>query len=89
MAKRPSGAPLACAPADYDDDDIRAAQAVAAGVASAGQQKTFLDWVINKAALTYDQPYRPGMSDETYFACGRMFVGQQCVKLLKAKLKNQ
>ena len=87
MAKRT--VPLACLPAEYDDDDIRNAQAVFAGVASAGQQKAFVDWVINKAAMTYDNPHRPGSDDQTHFACGRMFVGQQMVKLSKSKLKNQ
>jgi hypothetical protein len=38
-------------------------------------------FIINQIAGTYDQPFRPGGIDAqraTDFACGRMFVGQQC-----------
>jgi hypothetical protein len=73
-------------PADYEDADIYAIRALAAGNANESQQKRALDWIINKAAMTYDQPFRPGGLEgarETDFAAGRMFVGQQVVKLTK------
>lgn len=89
MAKR-SGPPLACEPAPYDDTDIRAVQALAAGVANDGQQKQALDWIIKRAANTYDLAYRPGEEGrrETDFALGRAFVGQQIVKMLKLRPKT-
>lgn len=73
-------------PAKYEDADIYAIRALAAGTANEGQQKRALDWIINRAAMTYDQPFRPGGAEgarETDFAAGRMFVGQQIVKLTK------
>lgn len=69
-----------------DDADCAALRALADGVATAGQQKAALAWIVNRAALTYDMPYRPGGEDgdrDTAFACGRMFVGQQIVRAMK------
>jgi hypothetical protein len=57
-----------------------AIKALNAGNANESQQRMALRWIIEMAAGTYDQPYRPGAPDETAFACGRMFVGQQVVK---------
>jgi hypothetical protein len=59
-----------------------AIKAVNAGNANEGQQRIALRWIIEMAAGTYDQPFRPGVGGDrdTAFACGRMFVGQQIVK---------
>lgn len=67
-----------------DEPTQMALKALQAGVASAGQQKTALGWIVNEAAAAYDNPYRNGGDGdrETAFACGRMFVGQQIVKQL-------
>lgn len=84
-------APSAYAPAAYEEPDIHAMQALAAGVASADQQRRVLDWIVLHAASTYDQPFQPGGEDgrrATDFACGRMFVGQQIVKLTKLSVKT-
>jgi hypothetical protein len=72
----------------YDEHVQRAIRAWEAGNASEGQQKIAFAWVVNTAAATYDQPFRPGEDGdrETAFACGRMFVGQQIVKMLKAPI---
>ncbi|WP_298704652.1 hypothetical protein [uncultured Variovorax sp.] len=56
------------------------------GTASDVQQKLALDWILNAAARTYDQPFRPGGADgarATDFSAGMMFVGQQIVRALK------
>lgn len=70
-------------PAPYDEPDMMAMKALAAGVANEHQQKRVLKWIVEAACATYDQPYRPGVNGrDTDFACGRMFVGQQIVKLV-------
>ncbi len=76
-------------PANYTDAVIGALKSLAGGIANEGQQKLALDWIINEAAKTYDQPYRPGADGDrdTAFACGRMFVGQQIVKVMKLTVK--
>lgn len=80
-----SGIPPTHLPAVYEPWHVAAIQALAAGTATEDQQKTALEWIVNAAASTYDQPYRPGVDGdrETAFGCGRQFVGQQIVKLLK------
>lgn len=82
----------AWAPAQYDEDDIMAVKALASGTASAGQQQTVLTFLIYKAAATYDMPFRPGGIDgkrASDFACGRMFVGQQFLKLINMDLPSK
>lgn len=71
---------------DFEDADAVAIQALGNGTATAPQQKRALDWIIIKAAGTYDFPYRPESDRDTNIALGRMFVGQQIVKLLKVKI---
>lgn len=76
-------------PADWDIADASAIQALQRGDASAEQQRRALGWIINTAAGTYDLSYRPGGQDgerDTAFALGRVFVGQQIVKLMKISL---
>jgi hypothetical protein len=63
-------------PAGCDDADHYALKSL--------QQRRALKWIVEKAAGAYDQPYRPGAPDETAFACGRMFVGQQIVHQLNS-----
>lgn len=78
-------------PAPYVLADVSAAKALAAGTASAEQQQRFLRWVIEAAAGTYEQHYRPGAEDgarDTIFALGRAFVGQQVVKLVNINPAN-
>lgn len=71
-------------PPPFIPADVYALKALQAGVASEGQQKRALAWII-AAAGTYDLAFRPG-GDEgdraTAFASGKQFVGQQVVKLL-------
>lgn len=73
----------AYAPPAWEDGDAFAIQAVAAGIANEHQQRRAFNWIIDAAAGTYDQSYRPDSPDQTAFAEGRRFVGLQIVKLLK------
>lgn len=82
MKKRPSIDSASWMPAEYIEADVVALKALQAGTADADQQKRVLDWIINKACATYDFPYRPVSDRDTNLALGRMFVGQQIVKLL-------
>ena len=72
-------------PATYDDNDIRAIRALAAGNANEGQQRRALDWIINTASGYYDLSFRPGLDGAraTDFSEGKRFVGAQIVKLTK------
>lgn len=78
--------------APYDDDDVRAVKALASGKASEGQQRIALAWMIYNASRTYDLPFRPGGVDgqrASDFACGRMFVGQQVIKLINMDMPEK
>jgi hypothetical protein len=59
--RRPEDAPQPWDPPPADEYDIRAVKALAAGVASDGQQRRALDWIIRCAAGTYDLSFRPGV----------------------------
>jgi hypothetical protein len=74
-------------PPDYGQPDIRAIQALAQGTASEDEQKRALDWIINNAAATYDEPFRPGETDTVNYMLGRRSVGLAIVKLMKLKPK--
>lgn len=70
-------------PADYDLFDITSLQALARGEANDQQQRRALDWIITRAAMTYDEPFVEGKPDASTYLAGRMSVGRQIVKLLK------
>lgn len=76
-------------PSGYDDMDVAAFKALAAGVANEGQQKRALDWIIRKAAHAYDLSYRPGPNGDrdTAFAEGARNVGLEIVKLINMPAK--
>lgn len=79
-------------PPAYDDADVAAIKALAAGNASESQQQRALAWVVNSASATYDLSFRPGASEgerATAFAEGRRFVGLQIVKMLKLRTRPQ
>lgn len=96
MATRPAKTPAEAVaehapwrPPSYEDHEAAALQALERGTATMAQQKMALNWIIFKAAGTYDLPYRPGGLEgerDTLFALGRMMVGQQIVKLLRIRL---
>lgn len=87
MAKQlPSSAPYK--PAEWQDADIAAIQALAAGTASPDQQKRALVYIVNVLCATYDMSYRPDSDRDTAFAEGKRFVGNQIVKLTKIDLQR-
>lgn len=69
-------------PADWEPADATALQALARGEADSGQQRRALKWLIEKAAMTYDETFVPGSPDVSDFLAGRRSVGTQIVKLL-------
>lgn len=74
-------------PPSYDKADVRAIQAIAQGNASEQEQRRALDWIVNTAAATYDEPFRPGKPDAVAYMLGRRSVGLAIVKLLKLKVE--
>jgi hypothetical protein len=62
--------------------DAYAIQACINGTADARQQKRAMDWILNVAAKTFDQPYFDNARD-TDFALGKAFVGKQIILLSK------
>ena len=73
----------AYSPANYEAADITAIQQLEQGIAGPDMQKRALQWIIETAAMTYDQSYQPGDQHDTSFAEGRRFVGNSIVKMLK------
>jgi hypothetical protein len=78
-------------PAEYDQEDVRAIQTLAQYADGSGeavspaQCRRALDWIILKAAATYDNGFvahDPG-GHIGAFIDGRQSVGQQIVKLIK------
>lgn len=86
-------------PAEYNDKDIRALQALALYAKAAGDPaykhlvpgpedvKRALDWIIYKAAQTYELTFVPNDPSGRIaaFVDGRRSVGQQITKLLTLK----
>lgn len=66
----------------WDVPVASAAQAISRGEATPDQQKFFLNWLVNQAAMTYGLSFQEAGDRETVFAEGRRFVGLQIVKLL-------
>jgi len=79
-------------PAEWEIPDAAALQAMSRGDATPEQQRRALAWIINHAAMTYDETFVPGQADVSDFLAGRRNVGTQIVKLLKVQtnlLKKQ
>ncbi|MHB9436133.1 MULTISPECIES: hypothetical protein [unclassified Mesorhizobium] len=74
------------APATYDDLDVAAVKALAAGNASEGQQKRAIAWIVHKAAMTYDEVFVPGQPDVGHHLTGRRNVGNQILKLVNTPI---
>ena len=67
---------------DYTEAEVQALRAVWRGEADARQQRLLCDWII-RASGTTDMPHRPGDTHDTAFACGKMWVGQTFIWMLK------
>lgn len=78
-------------PPAYDKQDVRAIQALAEYAAGAGEApspaecRRALDWIINTACGTYDEPFRPGDGSVRDYLLGRRSVGLAIVKLMKLR----
>lgn len=73
-------------PTPYEISDAIAIKALYDGAASPEQQRAALAWIIEKAAATHDQQFRPGGIEgqrNTDFALGKAQVGKEIVKLIK------
>ena len=64
---------------EWKPEDVGAMKALARGDASPDQQRRAINWIINNAAMTYQDTYAPPDSD--YYQ-GRRSVGLQIVKLI-------
>lgn len=85
IKQKPAPAPYL--PAPYSEYDVRSVQALAAGVATDGQQKHALKFIVETLSAAYDLPYYPDDRD-TAFACGKQYVGKQIVKMMKLIPEN-
>lgn len=81
-----------CPIPDWDVADVGAIQALARGTADPHQQVRALKWIVEKACARYEIPFDPVNHSVTDFMCGRLFAGEQIVKLTKipiSKLKGK
>lgn len=74
------------APASYSHEHVAAIKALAKGNASPGQQQLALDWIIQGAAMTYQETMVPGQPDVSNYLAGRRSVGLQIVKLVNVPI---
>lgn len=73
-------------PAEWDLPVASAIQALARGEADQHQQVLALRWIVESAAMAYDQSFVPGQADVAAFIEGRRSVGNQIVKLTKVNI---
>lgn len=73
-------------PAGYSRYDALAIKAVATGKASEAQQIAAMKWIIERAAMTYDETFVPGQQDLSGYLAGRRNVGLQLVKLINVPI---
>jgi hypothetical protein len=71
---------------EWNKQTVIAFQALQAGVANDGQQKSCLDWILYEAARIRDMTFDPNSTRLSDFAEGRRFVGLQLGKLLALKV---
>lgn len=72
-------------PPDYTHGIVLAIKALSEGKATEDQQKKALAWIIEHASQRWEIPFysdADGGDRESAFASGRMFVGQQIIKLV-------
>ncbi len=72
-------------PPGYDARDVRAIQALARGEAGPDDQRRALDWIVHRAAQTYDEPFYAENARVTDYVLGRRSVGLALVKLIRLK----
>jgi len=75
-------------PPPWEPADAEAFQALQRGEASKYQQQRALEYLIYRAAETYNFPFRPEGDRDTCIALGRQFVGQHIVFLMNLNLSQ-
>jgi len=75
-------------PAGYGIPEASAWQALSRGEANKDQQLLAVRWLLEGPCGLHDLQYRPGEAGrrDTDFACGKRYVGQQVVKLMKINI---
>ncbi len=66
-------------------NSVYALKAVQAGEANADQQRQALDFIVHVISKRYEIPYFPDSDRDSAFASGRLFVGEQILKILSLK----
>ena len=74
-------------PPPYENADIGALKALAAGNAGPLEQKRALDYIVHVACATYDWSFRPD-ARETDVMLGRQFAGRHIVYLVNYDLSK-
>jgi hypothetical protein len=69
-------------PSPCEKADIYAIKALSEGVATEGQQKRALAWILNTACGIRDNTYFADSERDSVFASGRRFVGLEIVALM-------
>lgn len=64
---------------------VYALKALQAGEATPEQQQVALNFIIHVVSRRFDIPYFPDSDRDSAFATGRLFVGEQILKLLSLK----
>jgi hypothetical protein len=78
-------------PPEYEKEDIRAMQALAIYATGQGEPpssqdvRRALDWIVYRAAGTYDEPFIAGQPDVKDYLLGRRSVGLAIIKLINLK----
>lgn len=85
---KPVPPPSPLEPASFTDLIVYGLQGLADGDATPQQQKKVLEWIINQASIAHGLPYQPDSDRNTAFACGRAFVGQQIIGILKIPMMD-
>ena len=75
-------------PAAYSRYDALAIKAVAKGNASEAQQRRAMQWIVQSAAMTYDETFVAGQPDVSANLQGRRYVGLQIVKLINTPIEQ-
>ena len=85
--KRFAGKSIQVSPAPFNALVVASLHAMMDGKATAHQQKSLIEWIINKAARANGMHFADNERDSN-FSMGRAFVGQQMLDLLRIPMIN-
>lgn len=88
QAKRDADRSSPFVPADYTIETVYALQGLAAGTATAEQQRAAILWIVWSAAAANDLECRADSERHSVFAGGKRFVGQQILKLVNMPVEE-